>query len=299
MGCIRVTDEPAQDRENSRRKFDDVASLFGTIVPPTGGFRSPPGDYHVPFPPRNSPSPVPTEPPAVARAVLEPEPIPERSLERTAPPRPHPTEVPWPDAFEPRPNFHRREPRNWSWLLLIPVGFVAAVGITMLDPRTIRDWLDTNVLHRTSVPATITAPLLSTPPEPAPPAEVPTPYPALPTSPVPIPPGTEVSPPPIDPAAAAAAAAVPLRSTLQFRRNIPGSAGEARRIAALLQSYGGSIELHPNATTARVPTISYYNTADKTAATDLAVALANEAISWTVHAGTAKNPPGSLDVWLP
>ena len=207
--------------------------------------------------------------------------------------------MPWPDAFEPRPNFRRREPRNWSWLLLIPLGFIAAVGITMLDPRAIRNWLDTNVLHRTSVPATIAAPLLSAPPDPAPPAEVPTPYPALPTSPVPVPPGTEVSPPPIDPATAAAAAAVPIRITIQYRRNIPGSDGEARRIAALLQNYGGSIELHPNATTVRVPTIAYYNTADKTAATNLATALVNEAISWTVQAGTAKNPPGSLDVWLP
>ncbi len=298
-----MTDESAQGRETPRRKFDDVASLFGAIVPAPGGFRPPAGDYPVPFAPRNPPPPVPTELHAVTRPVLEPEPIPEpipeRRLERTAAPRPHPTEVPWPAAFEPRPNFRRREPRNWSWLLLIPVGFVAAVGITMLDPRTIRNWLDTNVLHRTSVPATITAPLLSAPPDPAPPAEVPTPYPALPTSPVPVPPGTEVSPPPVDPAVAAAAPAVPVRITIQYRRNIPGSDGEARRIAALLQSSGGSIELHPNATTVRVPTITYYNPTDKAAATDLATALANEAISWTVHAGMAKNPPGSLDVWLP
>ena len=31
----------------------------------------------------------------------------------------------------------------------------------------------------------------------------------------------------------------------------------------------------------------------------LATALGNEASSWTVRLGTGKNPPGTLEVWLP
>ena len=343
MGCTRVMDEPAQDGEAPRRKFDDVASLFGTIVPPPGSGPRPAEDDPVPFAPRRpSPQAIPLEPrdppvppppfigkqpvplaptgpielpvtghvvqlQPVSKPAAPPDPVPMPAplslQELGAPPRPRPTEVPWPDAFEPRPNFRRREPRNWTWLLLIPVGFVVAVGFTMLDPRTIRNWLDANVLHRVSVPATTSAPLLAPPPQPAAtapaaPVEAPILYPALPTSPVPVPPGTEVSPPPPDPTAPTPPAVAP-HITIQYRRNIPGSDGEARRIAALLQSFGGSTELHPNATTVRVPTITYYNPSDKAAAAALATALANEAVSWTVHTGTTKNPLGTLDVWLP
>lgn len=245
-------------------------------------------------------------------ALLRTEPT---ALSRIDPPpvaRPRPTEIPWPDAFEPRPNYRKRAGRNWSWLLLIPAGLVAAAAITMVDARSIRTWIDTTILHRTPVAGTSDSPLLPRAFRPAPtvtagttpPAEEPIPYPALPTSPVPnsqpaVPPGADASPPAPDPAETAAAAATPIRVTIQFRRNIPGADGEARRIAALLQSYGGSIELHPNATTVRVATINYYNAADKDAAAALASLLANEASSWLVRLSPTKNPPGTLDVWLP
>ncbi len=304
LGVAGLTDEPGQDGETPpRRKFDDVASLFGTIVPTPGAAPRLVSGFRAPTPPPPAPAPEPPAPVPALRTAVErtPEPRPEPKPA----PRPRPTEVPWPDAFEPRPNFRRREPRNWTWLLLIPVGFIAAVGITTLDPRTIRNWLETHVLHRTPIAATTEAPLLSpfpsdpAPAAAAPPAEAPNPYPAIPTSPVPVPPGAEVSPPPVDPAEAAANAAIPIHITIQYRRNIPGSDGEARRIAALLQSYGGSIELHPNVATVRVPTINYYNPSDKAAAAALATALSNEAANWTVRAGTGKNPPGTLDIWLP
>ena len=318
-----MTVEPGQEPAAPRRKFDDVASLFGTIVPPPGAAPRPVAGYPVPAAPeQKAPTPV-MQPPALAR-IPEPEPEPAPPPKPRPAPRPHPKELPWPDAFEPRPNYRRREPRNWSWLLLIPVGFVAAVGITTLDPRTIRMWLDDHILHRTPEPGSMDAPLLlnpssipdppaaptaapaptpttptTAPAPPTPPPEAPILYPAIPTSPVPVPPGVEVSPPPVDPADAAAARPTPIHITIQYRRNIPGSEGEARRVAALLQSYGGSIELHPNVTTVRVPTINYYNPADKAAATALGTALANEAANWSIRAGTAKTPPGTLDIWLP
>ena len=325
-----MTVEPGQEPAAPRRKFDDVASLFGTIVPAPGADPRPAAGYPVPAAPeQKAPTPV-LQPPALAR-IPEPEPEPAPPPKPRPAPRPHPKELPWPDAFEPRPNYRRREPRNWSWLLLIPVGFVAAVGITTLDPRTIRMWLDDHILHRTPEPGSMDAPLLLNPSSipdppaaqaaaPAPsssrspspttpttaPAAAPTPppdapilYPAIPTSPVPVPPGVDVSPPPADPADAPAARPTPIHITIQYRRNIPGSEGEARRVAALLQSYGGSIELHPNVTTVRVPTINYYNPADKAAATALGTALANEAANWSIRAGTAKTPPGTLEIWLP
>ena len=233
----------------------------------------------------------------------------------TASARTRPAEIPWPDAFEPRPNYRQRDGRSWSWLLLLPAGLVAAAAITLVDARSVRTWIDTTILHRTPIAGTIDSPLLpgafragttnapstGTPPTnttASKPAEEDIPYPAIPTSPVPVPPGTEVSPPPSEPVDPAAAA-VPIHVNIQFRRNIPGADGEARRIAALLQSYGGSIELHPNTATARVATINYYNAADKDAAAALATTLSNEAASWIVRLGTTKNPPGTLDVWLP
>lgn len=234
--------------------------------------------------------------------------------------RTRPAEIPWPDAFEPRPNYRKRDGRSWSWLLLLPAGLVAAAAITLIDARSVRTWIDTTILHRTPIAGTMDSPLLpgafragttntpstgtpstGTPPTntaASKPAEAAILYPALPTSPVPVPPGTEVSPPPSEPVDPAAAA-VPVHVNIQFRRNIPGADGEARRIAALLQSYGGSIELHPNVTTARAATINYYSAADKDAASALATTLSNEAASWIVRLGTAKNPPGTLDVWLP
>ena len=303
--------EPEQDREPPRRKFDDVASLFGNIVPPPGALRQP-VENRLP-PPEFTPPPEPTPQPAPApprqamfQEEAQPAPLPDLAPKATTPYRPRPKELPWPDAFEPRPNFRRREARNWSWLLLIPVGFLAAVAITTLDPRTIRSWLETHVFHRQPVSGSLDAPLLTAPtpvPTPTPlaqiPAEVPTPYPAIPTSPVPVPPGVEVSPPPPTQAETAAAAAAPIHITIQYRRAIPGAEGEARRVAALLQSYGGSIEMHPNPTTVHAPTINYYNSADKTAATALATVLAHEAANWIVRVGTSKNPLGTLDIWLP
>lgn len=305
-----MTDEPGQDRSPPRRKFDDVASLFGTIVPAPGAIPRPATIYPIlpavrEWPPKPDPEPEP-EPQIEPLATVLAQPAIEPGHEVKIGPRvqrPHPNEVPWPDAFEPRPNFRRREPRNWTWLLLIPVGFVAAVGMITLDPRTVRTWVEINLMQRTPAAAITTAPVPLPPPSPpaaeTPVAEFPNPYPAIPTSPVPVPPGMEAAPPPVDAAQTAAAAAAPIRITIQYRRNIPGSDGEARRIAALLQTYGGSIELHPNQATTRVPTINYYNAADKTAATALSTVLASEAVNWTVRLGTTKSPLGTLDVWLP
>lgn len=263
-----------------------------------------------PAPPSPPATPLPRPQIEAARAPA----IPPNSAP-TASARTRPAEIPWPDAFEPRPNYRKRDGRSWSWLLLLPAGLVAAAAITLVDARSVRTWIDTTILHRTPIAGTMDSPLLpgafragtaNTPSTGTPlantaasnPAQADIPYPALPTSPVPVPPGTEVSPPPSEPADPAAAA-TPIHVNIQFRRNIPGADGEARRIAALLQSYGGSIELHPNATTARVATINYYNAADKDAAAALATALSNEAASWIVRLGTTKNPPGTLDVWLP
>ena len=286
---------------------------------PTEALANPPAIAPVPFSPPATPLPHP--PIDVARAAtIPPKPVPAAAA------RTRPAEIPWPDAFEPRPNYRKRDGRNWSWLLLFPAGLVAAAAITLVDARSVRTWIDTTILHRSPVAGTLDSPLLpgafrtgtvNTPSAGAPstgtlttgtpttdtiaskPAQEDIPYPAIPTSPVPVPPGTEVSPPPSEPVDAAAAAATPIHVTIQFRRNVPGADGEARRLAALLQSYGGSIELHPNATTARVATINYYNAADKDAAAALATALSNEAASWIVRLGTTKNPPGTLDVWLP
>ena len=316
-----MTTEPSQDGGPAKRKFDDVTSLFGTIVPPPG----------TPIRPMRPFQPIPTSLPGTARPAddAEPEPIepplepdgeydrgsgddpepPRREMEPSVSARPRPTEIPWPDAFEPRPNFKPREPRQWTWLLLIPAGLVAAAAMTLIDTRNLRRWVDANLLHRAPIEGTITGSLLPGPFQPrsapdlaaAPPAQAPIPYPAIPTSPVPVPPGTEVSPPPVDPAQAAAeaAAAAPVHVIIQYRRNVPGAEGEARRLATLLQGVGGSIELRPNATTVRSPTINYYNSADKDSASALALILAHEATSWTVRPGTGKNPLGTLDVWLP
>lgn len=335
---------PSEQGSGAGRKFDDIASLFGGIVPPPGSpVRPSPKLQPLPvaLPEPTSPPVIPSPPAAPAVVVNEPiaaeseppaieapmpptmalSPPPPLRVEPPALARPRPTEIPWPDAFEPRPNFKKREPRNWSWLLLIPAGIVAALGISAVDTRALRSWVDTNVLHRSPTAGSIDNSLLpapfrtQAPSGQTPPAgqagpgtaagtaaaDAAIPYPALPTSPVPVPPGTIVSPPPVEPAqqAAAAAAAPPIHVTIQYRRNIPGADGEARRIAALLQSTGGSVELRPGAASVRVPTITYYNAADKSSASALALVLANEAASWTLQLGTAKNPPGSLDIWMP
>lgn len=344
-----MTTESQQEGSASQRKFDDVASLYGTIVPVPGAPGVPirpikPRPKPLPEPDLDTPGPVPmafegrppppdrpkaSQTPAIVPAVPEPAMAPmERPLPRgvqltdvpqrpspsvpvvrtepTIPKRARPTEIPWPDAFQPRPNYDKPGPRKWFWLFLIPAGIVAAVAISMIDTRTLRVWLDANVLHRTPVSSAVDSALLPAPfrkpatadaPATAA-AQPPTPYPPLPTSPVPAPPGTEVSPPPPDPAAAPVAP-TPIHVTIQYHRTAPGAEGEARRIAALLQNYGGSIELHPNASTVRSPTINYYYPADKSAATALANLLANEAAAWVIRPGTAKNPPGTLDVWMP
>ena len=245
--------------------------------------------------------------------VLEPVPSPPPQPE--APARPRPREIPWPDAFEPRPNYRKPEPRNWSWLLVIPLALMAALAFIVLDTHSLKLWIDINVLHREPIVASMDSPLLPAPFRPVPidpGASIPAPVaevapdpldstPALPTSPVPVPPGTEVSPPPVDPtqAAVAAAAAPPIHVTIQYRRGIPGADGEARRLAALLQNTGGSVELHANAATVRAPMIMFYNAVDKHSAASLATVLANEVASWTVRQGTGKFPPGSIDIWMP
>lgn len=318
-----MTTEPGQNGDPQRRKFDDVASLFGNGVPGTGAGFPPHRPAFIPMPPTytvpiRQPEPKP-EPASdldeefantvhittvPASTSIEPTVLPLR-LDPPPHARSRPAEIPWPDAFEPRPNYRKSEGKKWSWLFLIPAGLVAAAAFTLVDARSARSWIDKVILHRTPVAGTLDSPLLPQAFRPAPPGtaaatppvEEPIRYPALPTSPVPIPPGTEVSPAP-EPVQVAAAAA-PIRVTIQFRRNIPGADGEARRIAALLQSYGGSIELHPNASTVKVATINYYNAADKDAAAALATVLANEAASWIVRLSPAKNPLGTLDVWLP
>ncbi len=346
-----MTIEPGQDAEPKRRKFDDVTSLFGPIVPVGNATsRFPPHrPAFIPLPPSSviptargtppssseaAPDPLPDLPPeqdlssntevdedlaGTVRITTTPPALSETRIEPTLPVRIDPppparpraakarrsAEIPWPDAFEPRPNYRRRQSTNWSWLLLIPAGLVAAAAITMIDARAARIWIDTTILHRTPVAGITESPLMPRPfrtPNTAktetPAAGPPNPYPAIPTSPAPVAPGTEVSPPPPDPTNSTGAAA-PIRVTIQYRRNIPGADGEARRLAALLQSYGGSVELHPNATTVPAATINYYNAADRDAATALASVLASEASAWLVRLGTTKNPPGTLDVWLP
>ena len=322
-----MTTEPGQNGE-PRRKFDDVASLFGNAAPGAGAAsRFPPHrPAFIPMPPTYT---APIKRPEAQEPDLDADPdddiadnvhittVPAATgiqptsipLRLDPPPiaRPRPTEIPWPDAFEPRPNYRKSEGKNWSWLLLIPAGLVAAAAFTLVDARSARSWIDRTILNRTPVAGALDSPLLPQAFRPAPagtaaatpPVEEPIRYPAIPTSPVPMPPGTEASPPPPDPAEVAAAAAAPIRVNIQFRRNIPGADGEARRIAALLQSYGGSIELHPTTTTVKVATINYYNAADKDAAAALATVLANEAASWIVRLSPTKNPLGTLDVLLP
>ncbi len=349
------------------RKFDDVASLFGSIVPPAGSTVRPERRMHalptalpendappvIPVPaamptPRIAPAaeagapaegaasgpvaiafdgasvggPIGQPAPALPAAAPRPKVASPRAAtvtklpQRPAAARPRPTEIPWPDAFEPRPNFKKREPRNWSWLLLIPVGLIAAYGITVLDVRAIKGWVDSHVLGRTPGVVSDSGSLLPAPfrtgagtgtgtAEPAVPAapaanapEANTPFPAIPTSPVPVPPGTEVSPPPMEPVQPGAAAPA-IHVGIQYRRTAPGAEGEARRMAALLQNTGGSVELRPTTTTVRAPTITYYNADDQPAAAALAKVLANEASSWTIRLGTGKFPPGSLDIAMP
>lgn len=341
-----MTTEPGQNAEPKRRKFDDVTSLFEPIVPGAGAASQFP-PHRPAFIPMPTPSVIPNRraKPQASPPTTQPEEspdvpeddelaanlprnvrittvpsaadarvVPALSLRVEPPPptRPRPAEIPWPDAFEPRPNYRNREPKKWSWLLLIPAGLVAAAAITLIDARTVRNWIETTILHRAPTAGIIDSPLMPQPFRTSPtttvapagaentaPVAPPNPYPALPTSPVPVPPGTEVSPPPPDPAETATTAAAPIRVTIQYRRNIPGADGEARRLAALLQSYGGSVELHPTATTVRAATINYYNPGDKDAAAALASVLANEAPTWIVRLGTIKNPPGTLDIWLP
>ncbi len=335
-----MTTEPAQDGELPRRKFDDIASLYRPVGASNGASTA--------FP-QHRPAFIPL-PPTYTAPVRQPEPAPPKatapvSVAETAPtttpleivpvapaqtrieptvsaprpastpaPRARPNEIPWPDAFQPRPNYRKPQRSKLAWLLLIPAGLIAAAAITMVDPRSIRSWVDINLLHRAPTAGTLDSPLLpdafrksgaatpqpaatqkssaATPSsmnDPAPSAAEQVQTPALALS----APGT------VAPAPTAAAAATPIHIGIQFRRNIPGADGEARRIAALLQSSGGSIELHPNVATVRAATINYYNPADKDAASALATVLANEAPSWLVRLGTTKNPPGTIDVWLP
>lgn len=327
-----LTSESEQPAEPGR-KFDDIASLFGSIVPVPGTAKHP----MRPFKPLSIPRPdaapaavipAPSSPlssaprPELHEPVDEIAPEPEAmvsfedleselaALESSDAPialRTRPQEIPWPDAFEPRPNYRKPEPRNWTWLLLIPVGLMAAFGVSVIDTRSLKGWIDTNVLHRTLIAAAPNESLLPVPfrtdaTAAAAPTEAPNLTPALPTSPVPVPPGTEVSPPPPT-SPAEAVVPPPIHVTIQYRRGVPGADGEARRMAALLQNTGGSVELHPNATTLKSPTIMFYNVADKNSAAGLAVTLANEAATWTVRQGaitpTSHTPPGSIDIWMP
>ena len=334
--------------EASGRKFDDVASLFGsivpapgspirpfrpfkplsipshetstaTIVPPARSLREPLADPEPEFEPESEfesefgeddathiPPVEPGSPAELRSGPLRPSLPPGPVAGRPADARPRPVEIPWPDAFEPRPNYRKPEPRNWSWLLLIPIGLMAAFGISMLDTRALKAWIDINLLHRTPIAAISFTPLLPAPFRDAavatetPTALPPDLTPALPTSPVPVPPGTEVSPPPD---AVETAKPPVVHITIQYHRGIPGADGEARRMAALLQSTGGSVELRPNATTVKAPTIMFYNAADRPSAAALTLILANEAATWTVRQGAAsggsRTPPGTIDIWMP
>ena len=325
-----MTTEPAPDGGVQRRKFDDIASLYRPVVAGNGPSAAfpPHRPAFIPLPPTYTapvrhpePEPpqvaAPADIPETTQLKVVPAPTVETRIEPTLPAtgpatasatRSRSNEIPWPDAFQPRPNYRKPERSNWTWLLLIPAGLVAAVAITMVDPRGIRSWVETNLLHRTPTAGTLDSPLLpgafrtpgnATPAQPATqapssttdsaPASDPNQTPAL----VMAPPGAATAAPPTT------AAAGPIHVGIQFRRNIPGAEGEARRIAALLQNSGASIELRPNVATARAATINYYNAADKDAASALATTLANEAPSWLVRLGTAKNPPGTIDVWLP
>ncbi len=228
-----MTTEQEQASEAARRKFDEVTSLFGAIVPPPGtpvrpkptlrvlpttiptaatdapefapvplpqdmpsepaspSLAPPPPKPVALVPPDANPVPVPAPVPDVVpdlTPVLDLAPVPAATSLRPAPPpagartnpfrrpaeaksparppaaRPQPTPIPWPDAFEPQPNFRRkREERAWSWLLLAPLGVVVAIAVMMIDPRAIRSFINRNILHRDPPAAAVDTALLPAP----------------------------------------------------------------------------------------------------------------------------------------
>ena len=257
-----MNSEEQQQGEVGRRKFDDVTSLFGRIVPPPGTPVRPAATPDVkpisttPLDPAAAPRPVNDQPAARAVTLPSPDPLPDPAPPATipapnattpaaAPAEPRParprspplpvaperekprrdargrtektrkpasSELPWPDAFAPRPNFERkRTARSFTWILLIPLGAVVATGIVMLDPRAIRDFIDRTMLQIQPRPATDAPSLLPAPFRPgatvspsSPPASaVPAPVDPTPIAPAPI------APAPIEPAPAVPAPIVP------------------------------------------------------------------------------------------
>lgn len=94
-------------------------------------------------------------------------------------------QVPWPDAFEPRPNWRRpKAARSWSWLLLVPLGILVAVVVATVDTRALRDFIDLHLLHRQPKQESETTSLLPAPfrtgpaTPPASPSATPAPTPA-------------------------------------------------------------------------------------------------------------------------
>lgn len=209
-----MNSEEQQQGEVGRRKFDDVTSLFGRIVPPPGTPVRPAATPEVkpisttPLDPAAAPRPVNDQPAARAVTLPSPDPLPDPAPPATipapnattpaaAPAEPRParprspplpvaperekprrdargrtektrkpasSELPWPDAFAPRPNFERkRTARSFTWILLIPLGAVVATGIVMLDPRAIRDFIDRTMLQIQPRPATDAPSLLPAP----------------------------------------------------------------------------------------------------------------------------------------
>lgn len=269
-----MNSEEQQQGEVGRRKFDDVTSLFGRIVPPPGTPVRPAATPDVkpisttPLDPAAAPRPVNDQPAARAVTLPSPDPLPDPAPPATipapnattpaaAPAEPRParprspplpvaperekprrdargrtektrkpasSELPWPDAFAPRPNFERkRTARSFTWILLIPLGAVVATGIVMLDPRAIRDFIDRTMLQIQPRPATDAPSLLPAPFRPgatvspsSPPASaVPAPVDPTPIAPAPI------EPAPIVPAPAVPAPAVPAPTSGQTDLTTP------------------------------------------------------------------------------
>jgi len=106
-------------------------------IPPPAMVSMPQAEPGLPIVERTAPRPLPPPPPRLPDPALA-----ARAQTKT---KPSSRSIPWPDAFEPQPNY-RRKPAStyWTWLLLVPVLAVVAIGVFTLNPRTIRTFVDTH-----------------------------------------------------------------------------------------------------------------------------------------------------------
>jgi len=142
--------------------------------------------------------------------------------------------------------------------------------------------------------ATAEAPAAEEPPSPALP--VPPAAPAAPSVTQALEPTPAPAPAPALPAATPAA--TPVHVSIRYRKAADGAEAQATRIAAQLRAADMKADLRPVATSQRTPTILFFRPEDQGAANALWASLAGEA-GWTVRAGSGRQPPGTLEVWLP